>query len=106
MALADAAEKAKLPRLFLVHNEGTQNQIAAVKRVAISVANDNNPKSCHSDQLSRHGDALRGLIWGTQLHLAAQSASPAVGLKKRAMTKSVSKFKVSKLQLVYPAISN
>jgi ferritin-like metal-binding protein YciE len=52
MALADAAEKAKLPRLFLVHNEGTQNQIAAVKRVAISVANDNNLKSCHSDQIS------------------------------------------------------
>ena len=40
------------------------------------------------------------------LLVAAQSASPAVGLEKRAMTKSVSKFKVSKLQLVYPAISN
>jgi hypothetical protein len=50
MALADAAGTPKLPRLFLVHNEGTQNQIAAEKRVAISVANDNNRKSCHSDQ--------------------------------------------------------
>ena len=56
------------PRLFLVHKEGTQKPNAAEKRVVISVANDHNLKSCHSDQyiskqikvFSYEGATLRG----------------------------------------------
>jgi hypothetical protein len=50
IALADAAEDAQTSALVLVHKEGTQNQNAAEKRGAISVANEKTFKSRRSDQ--------------------------------------------------------
>jgi hypothetical protein len=58
--------------LIRVHKASTQNQKLRTKTSKISMSQRDNRKSCHSDQLSLNSERLRGLIWGTKLHVAAR----------------------------------